>query len=506
VIEIVFTYIKKIKGGEIMKRKSLLMLGLSMILALGLAGAAWATPSITLGTVTLSGSDFNGIKAVCGTTSNITVSVNVTSASFDPSDTCVAVSEGGKRRATGGGEVTVFANGVQLSNGGAGSTYSGAIAVGPEGLNTVNVTATATDNYDLNNTCNPGGNKSSEDATTAVDYVTDKEPPTLEVKAYSPGPDPPTTIIPTINAGEAIALNVGIKNGSSGAPYSASLSTSYPDSPSNLGPFTVNDSFNNPTHDKDDGIDKQEHVKDLALQTLSTTPGGIYTMKVELNTKDLCGNNFPTITKYPAEANNNPSGTFEVLNPVQLGIITHVVSEFPNGEYGIDECFTSVASKKKITNNPGSVHIAAVVTSTAPTGITNPVIALTLPEGFTFLLTGQSPAAHVFVGVPAGGFDFHYPDPLVEVTASAVISGQATQIMTVDLSNVDVGLGAGVIPQEDTIYIRAHAIYTGPGAALTDSEYVFTTAVTADEGVATDDETVIGNPSTTGVCVNGILE
>ena len=139
---------------------------------------------------------------------------------------------------------------------------------------------------------------------------------------------------------------------------------------------------------------------------------------VDADTQDLCGNAFPEITKDPAETHdglsgNDPSGTFEVLSPVELGDITAVLSQPSSGDYGFDQCFTSAVAKKKLTNNPGSVHIAAVVTSTVPSScenltIANPIITLTLPAGFSFLRTGVSPAAHVFIGATTG---FDYRDP-----------------------------------------------------------------------------------------------
>ena len=44
---------------------------------------------------------------------------------------------------------------------------------------------------------------------------------------------------------------------------------------------------------------------------------------------------------------------------------------------------------------------------------------------------------------------------------------------------LDLGSGPGVIPAADTIFIRAHAIYTGPNAATPDQAFVFSTSATA---------------------------
>ena len=91
-------------------------------------------------------------------------------------------------------------------------------------------------------------------------------------------------------------------------------------------------------------------------------------------------------------------------------------------------------------------------------------------------------------------------DGLSEVTSAAIISGELTQTITVNLSNVDVGSGAGQIPSSHTIYVRAHMHYTGPGVAASDQIFTFTTGAEADGGLtASDTEILIANP-TSGVC------
>lgn len=100
-------------------------------------------------------------------------------------------------------------------------------------------------------------------------------------------------------------------------------------------------------------------------------------------------------------------------------------------------------------------------------------------NGFSFDTTGASPAAHVFVGPAAGGFDYHYPGALAEVTAlipKPVVSGNT---VTVNLSALNIGLGAGLIPASDTIYVRAHAKLSSIQIIPADgTEYVFRTSTT----------------------------
>ena len=488
------------------------ILAVLTLLLLG-GSSAWATPFSSFSNLSISpSSPFNSIKAVCSPATNITFSVDVTP-TFDPINTCVNTATSGpavKVRAAGGGTLTgVTANGVPLSNT-SGSTWSGTISVGSEGLNTITVIATATDSV-TTTSCSPGGNNATGTSTdTSAKYVTDQQAPTLEIQAYAPGPVDPSPI-PQIHAGEAITVHTQLTDGSSGTAVSITLSTSA--GPGTIDPFTDDtDTFGGPSGPNDNGKAPTKN-NSIALQTLCSTTPGIYTMRVDADTKDLCGNFFPTITKDPAkthdgDSGNDPSGTFEVLSPVSLSTITHVISEFPGGDYGIDQCFTSVAGKKKLANNPGSVHIAAVVTSTVPGDcsdltIANPKIVLTLPLGFGYLLTGGSPAAHVFIG-EGTGFDLHNPVGFTEVTASAGITVSGNTI-TVDLSSVDVGPGPGVIPTGLTIYARAHAVYSGPGAPSADTSFGFTTMASANVGAltASHTETIVGNPS--AGCVDGTL-
>jgi hypothetical protein len=469
------------------------------------AGSAWASPSVSIGAIAVSPSNgFNGIVAVCGSTATISVSVNVT-ATYDSSGTCLNLGGGTKRTATGSGVLTVTANGSAPSSV-SGDTYTFDLAAGPEGLNTVTVNATATDG-NTETSCTGSAQGPTRTGKASADYVTDQSAPTLTILSYAPGPVDPSPI-PQVTAGEAITVHTQLDDGSSGTPFTVTLTASGPGTLA----FTDSDTFGGPSGAKDNGKAPTKNNL-IALQTSCSTAPGIYTMKVDADTQDLCGNAFATITKDPASTHdglsgNDTSGTFEVLPPVSLSTITHVISEFPTGDYGTDQCFTSIAARKKLTNNPGSLHIAAIVTSTVPGDcsdltISNPQIVLTLPAGFSYLLTGNSPAAHVFIGSGAG-FDLHYPAGFTEVTDSAgiVVNGNT---ITIDLSKVDVGQGPGVIPTGLTIYARAHAIYSGPGAPASNATFSFSTAASANNGTltASNSEDIVGNPS--GGCVDGIL-
>jgi len=236
-------------------------------------------------------------------------------------------------------------------------------------------------------------------------------------------------------------------------------------------------------------------------------------MTAEAQTEDLGGNDFDTIYSQYVDLPGNSDGeaidTFEVTPGVNLGDQTLVVSELPpSGDYASMTCFTNRMSGRKVSTFPGSLHITATVNTTGPckdfATISNPVISLTLPAGFSFADKGKSPTAHVFVGPAGGGFDFHYPVTFTEVTSlvKQTVSGQTD---TVDLSNLDLGLGKGVIPSGDTIYVRAHAVYTKSTVSPDGTPFVFTTSTTAGlaggTSTGSESQTVVAS----SLCVDGNL-
>ena len=467
-------------------------------------------------------SAFNGINAVCDSTASLNISVTVTP-TYDPAGACLNLGGGTKRQATGTGTLSVTATDgtspVTLSGPDAGGTFTGSIPVltTEGGPYTITINAAATDG-NTSTSCVGASSSPSASNSASAKYVTDQQAPTLTIQAYSPGPVAPSPI-PQITAGSSITIGTKIDGGSSGTPYSLTLSAY---GPSDLGPSTSDDKFHGPSGPNDNGIGSPSSSHDLALQTECDTTPGIYTARVDLGSQDLCGNAFPTITADPAkthdgDSGNDTTGQFEVLSPLSLADVTHVVSQLSSGDYGVDQCFTSqfAGPKKsqKVVTDPGSVHLAAIVNATIPatceaSTISNPRIVLTLDPAFSFLLTGKSPETHVFIGVTGPGFDLHTPvPPLTEVTGAAIITFGDAQHVTVDLSNVDVGFGPGVISTDQTIYVRAHASYSNSAPSPADTVYTFSTSTSANGGslTASSSETIIGNPSNQS-CVDGTLE
>jgi len=258
-----------------------------------------------------------------------------------------------------------------------------------------------------------------------------------------------------------------------------------------------------------DGIAPKEN--DLVnVHIACDAPVGIYTARAVANTVDLGGNPFAQINSVDT-ADNKPAGsasdTFQVEPGILLSDQTQVVSEF-SGDYSTMSCFTSGTSGRKVTTFPGSLHITATVNTTGPCSgfgtISGTIITLTLPVGFSFDTTGASPAAHVFVGPAASGFDLHNPQTLAEVTgliSKPKISGQT---VTIDLSTLNLGQGVGVLPSSDTIYVRAHAVFSGGSVPADGTQYVFTTSTTSTlPGLGSTTNTSSAIVTASSACVNG---
>jgi hypothetical protein len=125
-------------------------------------------------------------------------------------------------------------------------------------------------------------------------------------------------------------------------------------------------------------------------------------------------------------------------------------------------------------------------------------VTLTLPDGFSFDTTGASPAAHVFVFDAANGFDYHYPQPNTEVTLPKAAFTKSGQTVTIDLSSL------GDIPSSDTIYVRAHAVFTGGAVPADGTQYIFTTSTTSDlPGIGSTTNTSTWTVTKSQACVDG---
>jgi hypothetical protein len=296
---------------------------------------------------------------------------------------------------------------------------------------------------------------------------------------------------PDVKQGQVQHVHTKIENGSADTAYRLTDTVTGPGGATYFAETT--DTFQ---PSPGDGISNVK-TNTLAVKIACDAPVGEYAISSSADTVDLAGNRYDPLTAQ--------GGTFTVSPGQFLSSQTVVLSELPPaGDYGKLQCFTNRTNPKgKLISDPGSVHVAAVVTTTGPCAgvgtITPGDVVLTLPTGFAFADTGNSPRAHVFVG-EAGSFDFHGGAPLVEVTSLVTQDTTAADAVVVHLGDL------GPIPSSSTIYVRAHA--RSSAVATPDQPVVFSSSAsaTSDGGGALQDAstaTVVGNP--TAGCVDGIL-
>jgi hypothetical protein len=330
-------------------------------------------------------------------------------------------------------------------------------------------------------------------------YVLDINPPILTLK--------PDQSQPTVSQGENKNIHNVIVAGSAGTSYTLTDTATGP------GGYTSSADGSGIFASSNDGIAPDEHDL-VSVHIACDAPVGEYSAAAVAHTVDLGDKDFDPITSvHYVDNKGNDIGeatdTFTVLPGISLEDQTTVVSELPpSGDYAPMSCFTSTQSGRKVSTFPGSLHITATVNTTGPCAgfgtISGTVITLTLPEGFKFDTTGNSPAAHVFVGPAASGFDYHNPSTFQEVTSLIPKPSASGQTVTVDLSNLNLNQGPGVIPSSDTIYVRAHAVFSGSAPAADGTPYVFTTSTGSTlPGIGSTTNSSSQTVTASSACVNG---
>jgi hypothetical protein len=524
--------------------KKALLLTFALPVAFGTAYAATTLPSVSVSGVTAT-------SPVVTSTPNIAVSATVTSA-FDTSSPptantqCSSCNNGNSFCGTNNNSiktqkvVTTTTTTVGNTNTsaaasdpynpstgltGSGTTFLGSLVTptsGTDGTTTVTVaanvsedvtTAISTDtSYWSAASC--GGSQVGSTTTTSTtsgpvlktgsgtgsgSYVLDINPPTLTLR--------PVGGQSTVLQGENKNIHNVLIAGSAGTSYTLTDTAT--------GPFgyTTSADGSGTFGPGKDGIAPDAHDT-VGVHIACDAPVGDYTATAVANTVDLGLNPFDPISSVDTPLDHPPGyaqDAFTVEPGISLEDQTQVVSELPpSGDYAPMSCFTSTTAKNgKVNTFPGSLHITATVNTTGPCAgfgtISGTVITLTLPAGFKFDVSGASPAAHVFVGPAASGFDFHYPVTLAEVTSlipKPVVLGQT---VTVDLSGLNLGQGAGVIPSSDTIYVRAHSVFSGSSLPADGTQYVFLTSTTSNlEGIGGSTTNSSSQTLTAlSTCVNG---
>jgi hypothetical protein len=234
---------------------------------------------------------------------------------------------------------------------------------------------------------------------------------------------------------------------------------------------------------------------------------GSYELFVGAATKDLCADangiaDFPSPDGLPFTlvGSTDLDGKAKVLAPIG-----------PYNAYAHVKCFnvqagptTRKGKKEGIANtNPGTLHIAELVRFNS-CGTTDPVgeikLLLKVPSPWKYLMTGNSPAAHVFVGPCGAGkacsIDLHNPtiDPnWTEITNEA---GMEIEVLGTGerLFKITIPASLEILPDQ-AVYARAHVFYDSPDVP-TSLDYLFWTKVILPY-VDSDwsSKTLVGNPT-----------
>lgn len=414
------------------------------------------------------------------------------------------------------GALEVLANSVALTNGG--GTWTGTILASlTEGSNDVVFTATIAESYSDTETlrattygtaalCNSYTSSATQEFATYASEDSDGTETSSPTASYLVDLVPPalshTLQNNTVAQNGTVFYDFSATGGSADTGFSLTATASPENLSSTDGVFTFDSSAIGIAGPAD---------KTVGL-AVGCAPLGEYSSGGELSAVDLCGNGWGTIY-----SSNSP--TFEIDTAdggcSALGVDAVVSAPLLSDNYETVDCFTSQYAgkgKSKVTANPGTVHAGIVVNM--PEGVgdcdataTGVQLTISKDPAFDWAMTGKSPAVHVFVGDALGGFFLHSGAPLTEFTGALLdlgaISGgtdNAYNDIDVDLSELDVGCGAGEIPYGWTIYARAHVRFNDtPGAGV---EHEFGAWARADDmDEQSNTYTIDENPA--AICTNG---
>lgn len=405
----------------------------------------------------------------------------------------------------------------------------GTPGAGNDGKITVNFTADATEtrtqqnqtvyqDYDANN-CAAGHELGAPQVVTNSTTVT--HPAATQQTAsttYLLDLDPPTVThsIDTnlVQQNGVVNYDISMMAGSDSANYGA---TALATNSSNLSAGPDSDTFG--TSATSNGIAPTK-VEAVALPITCDATPDTYTTDAKVDTYDLCGDAFAAVH---SSSPNDSDHQFEVTADLTCAAVTNDavvtaplpdVPPDPNDATGYTtvECFTSHQTghgknPNKLVAYPGTLHVGVVVTTDEGDGtctetVNATSIGFTLPDDFDYLSTGRSPAVHLFFGDGSGGFAYHSGLPLIGIDPllpdGAIVINDKN--MTIDLTGLDLGCGAGKLPKGRTLYARAHVKMTG--GIETDEDEIFTSHVSIG-GSKDDTWTVVENP--TQGCVDGQL-
>jgi len=347
--------------------------------------------------------------------------------------------------------------------------------------------------------------------TASATYLLDLDPPTVthDIDTHS-----------VSQSGGVVNYNIYMEGGSDSAAYGATALASAINVSSNLSAGPDTDNFGvSPTSN---GIAPNK-TEAVALEVNCSALPDDYSTDAKVDTDDLCGDAFSTVH---SSSLNDLDHQFTVTADASCSSVTNDavvtaplpdVPQDPNGATGYTtvECYTSHQTghgknPNKLVAYPGTLHVGVVVMTgegdgTCTDTLNATSIGFTLPDDFDYLLTGRSPAVHLFFGDGSGGFAYHSGLPLVGIDPLLPESAIniADKVMTIDLTGLDVGCGAGKLPKGRTLYARAHVKMTD--GVETDEQEDFISHVSIGGGSTDDTWSVIENPTTTQTCVDGQL-
>jgi hypothetical protein len=272
----------------------------------------------------------------------------------------------------------------------------------------------------------------------------------------------------TIKKQQLAKVSVDIVGGSAGTAFSIDLTLTSDSDP----PFTITGSDSGNFAPSTNGIAPTKNAGPIGIKIPCDAPLGTYSAQVTVHTVDLAGNAWTDITP--------PNLSFTIEPAIALESETLVVAETTGGDYDNVTTFTAVQAKKSINTNPGSFHIAEIITfggaCLGEETVGGIGAILQIPTGFSYLTTGASPIVHVFEGTGTV-LDLHTPTDFVEVTSLVSQTSPNAGSITLDLSAL------GEVPADTTIYIRAHIKFSATSVPAPNTSYTFNSS----DSVATVD-------------------
>lgn len=361
--------------------------------------------------------------------------------------------------------------------------YSGLLGIGPDGRNTMTVSAFSSEDVTtqvdtVNNTwpASAGSctgapasstiagtpntvSKQGSSASSNGTYQADLNPPVITLLP-NPG------VVGNNTQGGFSIFNLKVLNGSPSQGFTVNITMTSTANPSVILTGTTTDSFG-PLN----GSGKEDFQHELMKVDIPCdAPVGDYIVTIELVGTNSCGSPYDEFYGSPLSVTIGPGLT---LTAGEL-----VIADFGVEGYHAASCFTATASGSKVNTYAGSFHTATLLTSQGPcagiSSLSGVVITQTIPPGFAPFTTKPLVGTHVFYPAGAG---LHYPGPEITLKPNDV-----KYTKNVDNSwTVTINL-PGSYPASGAIYARTHVAQVLTSAPWDGTPYIFSNTATANSG------------------------